>query len=95
MEVYARLLGISVRTLYRKIQIYGLAKGFEGTDYSTEDAEKAKEGTNLIHLKELCEYKDEELLVELWKRDYEGDLVKVIRQNVSLSDIFKNKQIQL
>lgn len=90
---YASMLGISERTLYRKIHTHDLRDIISDTrSYSEREMADAISGINLTKVKTLADYDDRELLEELWKRDYDGNIWKMVRKETSISKLFGKKK---
>jgi pyroglutamyl-peptidase len=49
-------------------------------------------GVNLTKVKTLADYDDREILEELWKRDYDGNIWKMVRKETSISKLFGKKK---
>lgn len=92
-DEYANLLGISSRTLYRKIYAHDLRDIIsDARSYSEREMADAISGINLTKVKTLADYDDRELLEELWKRDYDGNIWKMVRKETSISKLFGKKK---
>ena len=90
---YASLLGISERTLYRKIHAHDLRDIIsDARSYSEREMADAISGINLTKVKTLADYDDREILEELWKRDYDGNIWKMVRKETSISKLFGKKK---
>lgn len=90
---YAELLGISERTLYRKINIYDL-KDFisDNRSFSEREMADAISGINLVKAKTLSDYDDREILEELWRRDYDGNIWKMVKKETTISKLFGKRK---
>lgn len=90
---YASMLGISERTLYRKIHTHDLRDIIsDARSYSEREMADAISGINLTKVKTLADYDDREILEELWKRDYDGNIWKMVRKETSISKLFGKKK---
>lgn len=90
---YAELLGISERTFYRKIYQHDLRDLINDVkSFSEREMADAISGINLTKVKTLADYEDKELLEELWKRDYDGNIWKMVRHETVLSKLFGKKK---
>lgn len=90
---YATLLGISNRTFYRKIHTYDLRDIISDVrSYSEREMADAVSGINLTKVKTLADYDDREILEELWKRDYDGNIWKMVRKETTISKLFGKKK---
>lgn len=90
---YASMLGISERTLYRKIHAHDLRDIISDVrSYSEREMADAISGINLTKVKTLADYDDREILEELWKRDYDGNIWKMVRKETSISKLFGKKK---
>ena len=87
------MLGISERTLYRKIHALDLRDIITDVrSYSEREMADAISGVNLTKVKTLADYDDREILEELWKRDYDGNIWKMVRKETSISKLFGKKK---
>lgn len=92
-DEYAAMLGISSRTLYRKIHAHDLRDIIsDARSYSEREMADAISGINLTKVKTLADYDDREILEELWKRDYDGNIWKMVRKETSISKLFGKKK---
>lgn len=92
-DEYAGLLGISCRTFYRKIHQHDLRDIIcDARSYSEREMADAISGVNLTKVKTLADYDDREILEELWKRDYDGNIWKMVRKETSISKLFGKKK---
>lgn len=92
-DEYATMLGISNRTFYRKIHTYDLRDLIgDVRSYSEREMADAISGINLTKIKTLADYDDRELLEELWNRDYDGNIWKMVRKETSISKLFGKKK---
>jgi hypothetical protein len=90
---YAELLGISERSFYRKIHQYDLREVVNTVrSYSEMEMADAISGVHLAKVKTLADYEDKDLLEELWKRDYDGNIWKIIRKETTISKLFGKKK---
>ena len=90
---YASMLGISERTLYRKIHAYDLRDIIsDARSYSEREMADAISGINLTKVKTLADYEDIELLEELHNRDYDGNIWKMVRKETTISKLFGKKK---
>lgn len=90
---YAELLGISERTLYRKIHTHDLRDIISSArSYSEREMADAISGINLTKVKTLADYDDRELLEELWNRNYDGNIWKMVRKETTISKLFGKKK---
>lgn len=92
-DEYATMLGISNRTFYRKIHTYDLRDLISDVrSYSEREMADAISGINLTKVKTLADYDDRELLEELWNRDYDGNIWKMVRKETTISKLFGKKK---
>lgn len=49
-------------------------------------------GIHLAKVKTLADYDDREILEELWKRDYDGNIWKMVRKETTISKLFGKKK---
>lgn len=92
-DEYATMLGISNRTFYRKIHTYDLRDLIgDVRSYSEREMADAISGINLTKVKTLADYDDRELLEELWNRDYDGNIWKMVRKETTISKLFGKKK---
>ena len=90
---YAELLGISERTFYRKIYQHDLRELIhEVKSFSEREMADAVSGVHLAKVKTLADYEDKELLEELWKRDYDGNIWKMVRKETTISKLFGKRK---
>lgn len=90
---YASMLGISERTLYRKIHTHDLRDIVDDVrSYSEREMADAISGINLTKVKTLADYDDREILEELWNRDYDGNIWKMVRKETTISKLFGKKK---
>lgn len=90
---YASMLGISERTLYRKIHAHDLRNIVDDVrSYSEREMADAISGINLTKVKTLADYDDREILEELWNRDYDGNIWKMVRKETTISKLFGKKK---
>ena len=90
---YASMLGISERTLYRKIHAHDLRDIIsDARSYSEREMADAISGINLTKVKTLADYDDRELLEELHNRDYDGNIWKMVRKETTISKLFGKKK---
>lgn len=90
---YASMLGVSERTLYRKIHTHDLRDIVNDVrSYSEREMADAISGINLTKVKTLADYDDRELLEELWNRDYDGNIWKMVRKETTISKLFGKKK---
>ena len=90
---YAEMLGISERTLYRKIHCYDLKELITNIkSFSEMEMADAISGIHLARVKTLADYDDKELLEELWKREYDGTIWKMVRKEATISKLFGKKK---
>lgn len=74
----AKALGVSERTLHRKVRDYGLSLA-ESARATYPTANKAKT---------LMDYQPRELLEALWKKGYDGHFFTYVKQEMTLSKLF-------
>lgn len=92
-EDYAQLLCISERTLYRKVNVYNLTDIISDIrSFSEREMADAISGINLVKAKTLSDYEDREILEELWKRDYDGNIWKMVRKETTISKLFGKRK---
>lgn len=85
----AMRLGISERTLYRKINTYNLRDLVASrTGYRKKDFDAAIENNGLTKIKTLEDYTARELLEELHKRGYDGHFWRYVKEEMSMSKLF-------
>lgn len=90
---YASMLGISERMLYRKIHAHDLRDIIsDARSYSEREMADAISGVNLTKVKTLADYDDRDILEELWKRDYDGNIWKMVRKETIISKLFGKKK---
>lgn len=90
---YASMLGVSERTLYRKIHAHDLRDIIsDARSYSEREMADAISGINLTKVKTLADYDDRELLEELHNRDYDGNIWKMVRKETTISKLFGKKK---
>ena len=90
---YAELLGVSERTFYRKIYQHDLRELIHDVkSFSEREMADAISGVNLTKVKTLADYEDKELLEELWKRDYDGNIWKMVRHETVISKLFGKRK---
>lgn len=90
---YASMLGISEKMLYRKIHTHDLRDIINtAKSYSEMEMADAISGIHLAKVKTLADYEDRELLEELWNRDYDGNIWKMVRKETSISKLFGKKK---
>lgn len=82
-------LGISERTLYRKINTYNLRELVTNrVGYRKKAFEEAIANNGLTKIKTLGDYTTREILEELHKRGYEGNFWRYVREEMSISKLF-------
>lgn len=92
-DEYAGMLGISSRTFYRKIHAHDLRDIIsDARSYSEREMADAISGVNLAKVKTLADYDDREILEELWNRDYDGNIWKMVRKETTISKLFGKKK---
>ena len=92
-DEYAGMLGISSRTFYRKIHAHDLRDLIsDARSYSEREMADAISGVNLAKVKTLADYDDREILEELWNRDYDGNIWKMVRKETTISKLFGKKK---
>lgn len=90
---YASMLGVSERTLYRKIHTHDLRDIVDDVrSYSEREMADAISGINLTKVKTLADYDDREILEELHRRDYDGNIWKMVRKETTISKLFGKKK---
>ena len=89
IEKCAERLGISERTLYRKINTYNLRELVTNrSGYRKKVYEEAIANNGLTKIKTLEDYTSRELLEELHKRGYDGHFWRYVKEEVSISKLF-------
>lgn len=84
MQQYADIIGVSLKMLYRKIEQHNLRELFQHTDFSVECMEASKNGTCLTRIKTINDYSDKELLEELKRRCFVGNIEKITKKKYCL-----------
>lgn len=89
IERCAERLGISERTLYRKINTYNLRELVANrSGYRKKVYEEAIANNGLTKIKTLEDYTSRELLEELHKRGYDGHFWRYVKEEMSISKLF-------
>lgn len=81
LKFIAKKLGISERTLLRKLKEYGI----------DHEAERRNQSNDIKTKKTLEDYEPRELLKALWDKGYDGHFFTYVKQEMSLSKLFGAK----